>query len=127
MAEIKRAVRVAARVQEELARMLTRDVKDPRARGVVISRVLMTDDLRHVKVYVRLLEDDVDKREEALLGLSRATAMLRSGITRGAKLRYAPSIRFIYDAGQDDMLRIEQLLYEVKTEREKTEKAEKKT
>ena len=118
MAEIKRAERVAMRVQEELARMLSREVKDPRARNVVISRVTMTDDLRHAKVYVRLLVDEVGMREEALKGLSKASPMLRSGITKGAKLRYAPDLHFVYDAGQDDVLRIERLLHEVKTERE---------
>lgn len=119
MAEIKRSERVAMRVQEELARMLSREVKDPRTQGVVISRVAMTDDLRHAKIYVRLLVDDESMRAEALKGLSRAAPMLRAGITKGAKLRYAPDLKFFYDAGQDDVLRIERLLHEVKTEREK--------
>jgi len=119
MAEIKRSERVSMRVQEELARMLSREVKDPRTRNVVISRVLMTDDLRHAKVYVRLLVDDESMRAEALKGLAKASSMLRSGITKAAGLRYAPALHFFYDAGQDDVLRIERLLHEVKTEREK--------
>jgi ribosome-binding factor A len=118
MAEIKRSERVAMRVQEELARMLSREVKDPRARNVVVSRVSMTDDLRHAKIYVRLLVDEEGMREEALKGLAKASPMLRSGITKGAKLRYAPDLHFVYDAAQDDVLRIERLLHEVKTERE---------
>ena len=99
--------------------MLSREVKDPRARNVVISRVVMTDDLRQAKIYVRLLVDDEASRDEAMKGLARAAPMLRSGITKGAKLRYAPDLKFFYDAGQDDVLRIERLLHEVKTEREK--------
>ncbi len=99
--------------------MLSREVKDPRTRNVVISRVSMTDDLRHAKVYVRLLVDDESMRAEALKGLAKASSMLRSGITKAAGLRYAPALHFFYDAGQDDVLRIERLLHEVKTEREK--------
>ena len=117
MAEIKRAERVAERVQEELAGMLARDVKDPRVAGVVVSRVTMTDDLRLARVYFRLLVDDDERREAAIAGLGRAAPMLRSGVTKRAGLRYAPELRFEYDAGQDARMRIEQLLDEVKRER----------
>ena len=115
MGEVKRSVRVAARVQEELASMLSRDVKDPRVVGVVISRVLMTDDLRQARVFVRVLEED--KRDEALKGLAKASAMLRSGVGKRAKLRYAPELEFRYDEGQDAALRIEQLLHEIGQDR----------
>ena len=113
MAEIKRAVRVAERVHEELAALLSRDVKDPRLAGVVIARVTMTDDLRQARVYVRLLQDDEERRAAALTGLSRAAAMLRSGITRRAQLRFAPELKFHYDEGQEARMRIDQLLDEV--------------
>ncbi len=113
MAEVKRAVRVAERVHEELAAMLARDVKDPRVSGVVISRVTMTDDLRQARVFVRLLQDDDDRRTAAITALSRAAPMLRSGITKRAQLRYAPELKFQYDEGQEARMRIDQLLDEV--------------
>ena len=97
--------------------MLARDVKDPRVVGVVISRVIMTDDLRLARVFVRVLE--AAKKEEALIGLAKAGAMLRSGIGKRAKLRYAPELEFRYDEGQDASLRIETLLHEIGQERAK--------
>ena len=48
MAEVKRATRVAERVREELAGLVSRDVRDPRVRGAIVSRVVMTDDLSKV-------------------------------------------------------------------------------
>lgn len=120
MAEVKRAVRVAARVQQELAELLQRKVKDPRVVGVVISRVAMTDDLRLVRVKFRLLESNADeRRDEALAGLRKATPLLRRELTRAAGLRVAPEITFFHDDGIDDVLNVERLLHEIATEKKK--------
>lgn len=115
--EVKRSVRVAERVREELSWLITRDARDPRLSGVVVARVEMTDDLKHARVYVRTL--DGERRDDAIEGLERAAGMLRREVTKRVKLRYAPELRFYYDEGQDKIARIEQLLDEVKRERER--------
>lgn len=118
-AEVKRSVRVAARLREELAILIVQEARDPRLAGVLVSRVEMPDDLRSARVYVRLLEggDDPARRKEALTGLSRASGMLRREIGTRVGLRFAPELRFYYDAGQERVDRIEQLLEEVKREK----------
>ena len=114
MADVKRAVRVAERIREELARLITSTVKDPRARGVVVSRVEMPDDLRSARIYIRLLEGgDEAQQAAAILGLTRAAPLLRREITAAARLRYAPELRFYYDDGYDRALRIEEILHEI--------------
>ncbi len=116
-AEVKRAVRVAARIKVELATLLTTEIRDPRIAGVVVSRVEMPDDLRGARVYVRLLEGgDAARRKEALTGLGRAAGMLRREIGLRVGLRFAPELRFYYDVGQEKVDRIEILLDEVKRE-----------
>ena len=116
--EVKRAVRVSARLARELALLLAREVKDPRAELVTITRVVMTADLRSAQVFFRLLKegDVAEKRSEALKGLARASGLLRREVSRRAGLRYAPELRFAYDEGQDERTRIEVLLEEVKAE-----------
>jgi ribosome-binding factor A len=120
MADVKRAVRVAERVREALALLLAKDARDPRLEGVIVSRVEMPDDLRSAKIYVRTL--DPSKKDEALLGLERASGMLRSELTKRVQLRYAPTLRFYYDEALEKQSRIEELLAEVKAD----VKAEKK-
>lgn len=120
--EVKRSVRVAGRVREELAWLLTREVRDPRVSGVTIARVEMPDDLRMARVFVRLLDDSEGKREEALRGLARAAGMLRQRVTRAVGLRYAPELTFRYDDGQDKVTRIEELLAEVEADRRVNER-----
>ena len=114
MADVKRAVRVAERIREELALLIANTVKDPRARGVVVSRVEMPDDLRSARIYIRLLEGgDEEQQAAAVAGLTRAAPLLRREITAAARLRYAPELRFYYDEGYEKALRIEEILHEI--------------
>ncbi len=117
MAEVKRASRVAVRVREELAMLIAREVRDPRATGAIVTRVEMTDDLHQARVYVRTLQGD--GADEAIAGLTRASSMLRREITKRLKLRTAPELRFFYDDKQDAVTRIEELLEEVRKDRSK--------
>jgi ribosome-binding factor A len=126
MAEVKRAVRVAARVQEELAAILSQEARDPRLGGVVVSRVEMPDDLRSARVYFRLIgfragpsagdQGGETRRREALAALVRASGMLRREVTARVGLKFAPDLRFYYDEAQEKIARIEELLEEVRRE-----------
>jgi len=115
-AEVKRATRVAEGIREELAKILGRKIRDPRVAGVVISRVVVTDDLRNAKVYVRLLDGDESRQKELLVGLKSASGMLRSAITKELSLRFAPELRFHYDEGLEKQARVDALLAEIHRE-----------
>lgn len=111
----KRAVRVAERVREEIARALVRDLDDPRLALAVIIRVEMPDDLSVAKILVRLASggDDERTRKRLLAGLGAASGILRKRVGQNVGLRRAPELRFQYDEGQDASTRVEQLLYEI--------------
>lgn len=116
--DVKRSVRLSARVAKEVAWALGRDVRDPRVADVTVTRVEMPDDLRNARVYVRLLTggEDAQKRKDALTGLGRASGMLRRTISGRLGLRVTPELTFFYDEGLDDLTRIEMLLEEVKAD-----------
>jgi ribosome-binding factor A len=116
-----RVRRVSEAVREELASLLANEVKDPGARGAIVTRVEMANDLRSARVYVRLLEasDDVGRRPILAKALERATGMLRREVTQRLGLRFAPNLRFHYDEGQDNTARVERLLAEIEAERSK--------
>ncbi|HMI83874.1 MAG TPA: 30S ribosome-binding factor RbfA [Polyangiaceae bacterium] len=111
----KRAVRVAERVREEVARALARDLDDPRLALAVITRVEMPDDLGVAKVMVRLATGGEDEaaRKRLLAGLSAASGLLRKQVGQNVGLRRAPELRFFYDEGQDASTRVEELLEEI--------------
>ena len=108
MAE-RRPERVAHLVQSELARLLIRDVKDPRLRLVTVTAVKMTPDLRVARVYVRTLEEGAD-HGDVIRGLQRATPFLRGQVGRALGLRVTPELRFEWDALPDTARRLDELL-----------------
>lgn len=113
-----RPARVGAQVRQELARLVARDLADPRLADLVVTNVVMSGDLRLAKIYWRLatvmsgaVHDAM--REDAAKALERSSGRLKRAVTARVGLRYAPELRFVYDAGQDARDRIEQLLHEV--------------
>lgn len=112
--EVKRSMRVATRMREELS-LLLRGLSDPRLAGVVVTRVEVTDDLSFVRAFVRRELGANEAEQRALLrGLEAASRRLRRDATRAVGLRAAPQLRFLYDAGIDAQERVEELLREIK-------------
>jgi ribosome-binding factor A len=116
-----RAVRVAHRMQEELAAILPR-LRDPRVIGAVVTRIEISDDLSFAKVYVRAglvaeKPDDAGKRT-FLKGLTSATPMVRREVAEALDLQKAPELRFIYDEGAEHATRVEEILREIADEDE---------
>ena len=115
----KRAVRVAERVREEIARALVRDLSDPRLALAVVIRVEMPDDLSLARVMVRLASggENEASQKRLLAGLNAASGLLRKLVGQNVGLRRAPELRFHYDAGQDASTRVEELLAEIDLDR----------
>lgn len=120
--ESERPARLAVQLRQELARMLGRELADPRLDGVVLSNAWLSADLRLAKIYFRIATtaDGAElaaRRKDADAALERASGRLRKAVTARLGLRVAPELHFLYDEGQDARGRIEQLLAEVERER----------
>lgn len=114
-----RPTRVAAQLRQEIARLIGRDLSDPRLENLVVSNTWISSDLRLAKVFFRIATtaegSALDARiEDAERALERAAGRLRKAVTARLGLRVAPELRFVYDAGLDARNRIEQLLDEVR-------------
>lgn len=114
---IKRAERVASRIRTELMDLILRgQVSDPAAAGTYISNVALSADLRHARVYVRLLDDAASeqRREQAVRALQRAGGHIRRALASRLKLKYQPELKFYWDEGVDAQQRIESVLDELR-------------
>lgn len=117
MNDVKRSVKVAARLREELAQALAQ-LTDPRIVGTIVSRVEMTDDLQIAKIYVRheLGASEPADQKRLLSALESASGRLRREVTRALALRFSPSLRFYYDTAPETTGRIEEILREIAEE-----------
>jgi ribosome-binding factor A len=112
----KRSQKVAEQLRGELMNMLLAgEVHDPGVQRATISAVVMTDDLRLAKVYVRTLElDSSEKQRKSMIdALYRANGYLRREVAHRLQLRYAPELRFFYDESIDRGREIEAVLREI--------------
>lgn len=117
MKTYKRVERVKHLLQQEISRILQLEVKDPRVKFVTVTDVKLTPDLRDAKVLVSTLSG-IDEREEVFKGLKRATGYVRGELGRRLKLRYTPSIEFIFDDSYDRQERIFSLLEDIHKEQD---------
>jgi ribosome-binding factor A len=108
----KRADRVAGLIQEELSRLLLREVKDPRLQQVTITAVRLSLDLRHARVFFTGPGGQGGFTEE-LKGLESAAGFLRGKLGRTLRLRYAPELTFEADESMERGLHIAVLLKQV--------------
>src|SRR5215510_16127754 len=105
----KRAERLGELVLEEVSNLLRRELKDPRIGFVTFTRVEMSDDLRHAKVFVSSIGTEAEKAR-TLQGLASATGYIRRHLGRALHLRYTPEITFVRDDALEHGANIAQIL-----------------
>lgn len=108
----RRQLRVAELIQQELATMLTFDLRDPRLSFVSVTRVVVSPDLRHANVYISSLTGDESKRD-VMAALRSAGGYLRRELGNRTELRYVPELDFHFDDGLEQSQRMYGLLDEL--------------
>ncbi len=106
---ISRATRVADQIRIEVAKILSRRIKDPRVQFVTVTDVTMTVDLRIARIYVTALDQDHFEQQTAP-GLKSAVGYVRKEVGRRLNLRYTPEIVFYRDTSAEYAHRIEKIL-----------------
>jgi len=107
----KRPERVGHLLQQRLAELFARGLKDPRLGLVTITGVKMSPDLREARVFWTV-HGEIEVRKDTALGLSAARGYLRHELST-LGLRVLPDLNFTYDEAIDRGDRIEKLLREV--------------
>lgn len=95
----------------DVAEILQSHLKDPRLPLVTCTRVSVTSDLKHAKLYVSVLGDE-GARERAMAVLEGAAGYVRRLLAHRLALRSAPEIRFVFDPSVEYGIRLEELLRE---------------
>lgn len=123
MGDYRRTERVGQLLREELARLIRREIKDPRVQRVTVTDVEVSGDLRHASVYVRTLRNE-PPIEEAIEGLESAEGFLRGKMGRELRLRRVPELHFEVDRTLEKARRIEELLEQVHDDTGEDDRAE---
>lgn len=107
--------RLNKQIARMLAEILLRETSDPRLQQMNITRVEVTADLAHAKVYYTLVEDDPSVAQ----ALSKAAGFFRSQIAQRLSLRTVPQLKFLIDERLLKARRIEDLIKNDKRDEER--------
>ena len=94
--QYKRSDRVAALIKEEVSKIILHDLQDPDLGFVTVTKVRLTSDLKHAKVYYSILGDE-DKKAKSAAAFERSTKIIRSEVGHRINIRSVPTIQFLYD------------------------------
>ena len=108
----RRPERLGHQIRVELGELLTRQVQDPRIGFATVTRVEMTADLHHARVFVSVLGSP-EEQQSTIEGLSSAAGFLRHEIGHRLALRRVPEMAFILDHGAEAGEKIEMLLQKI--------------
>ncbi len=114
--------RIRERLREELQEVLLYEVTDPRLHGVTVTDVEVDRELAYADIFVSAPEGSA-RKDEILAGLEHAKGFLRRELAqRMSFLRVFPRLRFHWDVTPERAERIEQLLAQIRAEREARER-----
>ena len=113
--EFSRTRRIGQQLQQELAMVLQRDMKDPRIGFVTVNDVEVSRDLSYAPVFVTFFEEDITLVEEKIAALTAAAPYIRTLIAGRMKLRVMPELRFMYDSSLVEGMRMSNLVSQVIT------------
>ena len=111
----KRSERLGELILAEISDLVVRDLKDPRLGFLTFTRVELSDDLRHAKIFVSMLGSEPEKAR-TLQGLASATGYIRRHLGRMLRLRYTPELTFLIDGSMEHGAKIAQLLRQLHVE-----------
>lgn len=115
---VQRTDRLNSLLKEVISEVIKRDVRNPHVTELVtVTRVQISKDLRHAKVYISVIGTDPQKTE-TIAALTSAAGFIAVNSSQKVTMRYFPELTFKLDDSVDKHMRIEELLGKISKERE---------
>ncbi len=93
-----------------------RKLKDPRLGFITVTEADVSDDLRHARVYVSVLEDA--KKAETLKILSSSAKFIRGELGKRIKMKFIPSLAFKLDSSIEYGSKIDRIFDKIRSTKE---------
>jgi len=104
-----RLARVAEVLREVASETILFELRDPRVKGVTVTRAEVSGDLQHAKVFVSVMGSP--KEEELCMhGLRHAAGFVQSKLATRLQTRFTPVIRFVLDQGVKKSIEMTRLI-----------------
>jgi ribosome-binding factor A len=106
-----RLARVAEVIREVASETILFQLRDPRVKGVTVTRTEVSADLQHAKVYVSIMGTPQEQKL-CMHGLQHAAGFVQSKLASRLKTRFTPVLTFVLDEGVKKSIEISRLINE---------------
>ncbi len=119
MATSRRTTRLNSLLKEVLSEVIHRNVKNPKLddKLITVTKVDISKDLQHAKIYISVIGDDADKKE-VFNTLKSASGFISVIASKKVVMHHFPKLKFFIDNSVDKHMRIEEVLSKVEEERQ---------
>ena len=107
----QRIAKIDHEIQRILGMLISQELQDPRLAFVTVTRVEVSDDLQHCKVFVSVIGDRHEARQ-SLDALTHASGFLRGELGRKIDLRHTPELIFVEDRSTERAIALAKTLRE---------------
>ena len=105
----KRSQRIQELLLGEISKLLQDGLKDPRIGFATLTRVEVSDNLKHAKVFVSVMGSEKEKKQ-TLEALKSAKGFIRNYLGKNLYLRYLPELEFKKDENAEHVEKITRIL-----------------
>ena len=106
-----RKARVAEVIREVAAEAILFEIRDPRVKGVTVTRAEVSGDMQHAKVHVSVMGTEKEQ-QLTLHGLRNASGFVQSKLAKRMTTRFIPHVTFVLDEGVKKSIEITKLIEE---------------
>ena len=118
-----RLARVAEVIREVASETILFELRDPRVKGVTVTRTEVSADLQHAKVFISIMGSPKEQ-QLCLHGLKHAAGFIQSKLASRLQTRFTPVLTFVLDEGVKKSIEISRLIQEALAETKPEESPE---
>lgn len=115
-----RVRRVEELVQRVVSEKLITEVDLPKIERVTVTKVDMSPDLKNAKILFSIIATSEEEKEEIFHSILQRKKEIRYIIGRETDLRFVPNLRFEIDETAERAARIDDLISQIKEERDES-------
>jgi len=108
-----RLARVSEVIRETAANAILFELKDPRVKGVTVTRAEVSADLQHAKVFVSIMGTEKEQ-QLTMHGLKSAAGFIQTKLADRLTSRYIPHVTFVIDEGVKKSIEVSRILEDEK-------------
>ncbi len=114
----RRVEKLNSLLKEVISEVIMREVKNPHVSSLItVTKVDITKDLRHAKVYISVIGTP-EQKKETFQAIQSAAGFIGVHASKKVVMRYFPELHFKFDDSLDQHMRIDSILKEIEDERE---------